>query len=442
MAEEKTKIIENREEVNPQALENDIETFGNLCKEMNETMEESQVKLELIKEKLEKINEDYPVKGSANNNYQYIDVKSMLLLNYIMSLQYYTLCKIEGKDLEQHEIFERLAYLRLMIEKLKPLDKKVDYQIEKLLRSAVTQNQGQAVIPNRQSKEDNLRYKPNLNNFDSKHITEKADPQAHTMDDEEAEGEESVQDLSEGDVNEESSDIDPDNINSDDIDSEELEKYTVAKQKASVKRKREEDEEKEEPQLYKAIKHNPVTLTDNSKKAQKQRERDQKRMTRVDLVRELKRDMLDLPEEVNYGVASGNKRLIEEEKADEDLEMKYFKRINYSAKELKQREKRMKKYEKSDFSGITDGFHDFQRIQEFMGKTYGEDEDGEMEKQAEKQKFLDEVRSRKRDKKGKTKFMDDEINSDEAGDDVLFKNLPKRSKKNSIEINFCLFLVL
>ena len=404
-------------EENNQFLENDIEIFGALCTEMTETLGESQQKLDLIKEKMLKMNEEYPAKSLSNNNYQYIDVKSMLLLNYVISLQYYSLLKAEGKNLEQHEIFERLAYFRLMIEKLKPLDKKVDYQIDKLLRASVTQSQGAAVIPNRQKKEDNLRYKPNLENFDSKHITEKAEAK-----DEEGEGEDSIKELSEGGDNKsEKSDFDPDEIGDEDIDSDELEKYTVAKQKAQAKMR--PGDELNEPELYKAVKHNPVSMVDNSKKAQKQRERDQKRMTRVDLVRELKHDMLGLPEEINYGIASGNKRLIEEEKEDEDLEMKYFKRINYTVKEKKRRDKRLKKYEKSDFSGITDGIHDFQRIQEFMGKTYGDD--GEMEKQEEKRKYLDEVRNRKRDKKGAKKFLDEEINSDDAGDDDLFKKLPK-----------------
>lgn len=392
-------------------LDGDLQTFGDLCTEMNHTLQEGQGKLQGIQEQVEKLSKD--------SNYQYIDVKSILLLNYVMSLQYYMLYKAEGRDLNQHPIFERLAYLRLMIEKLKPLDKKIDYQVEKLLRSSLTQNQGEAVIPTRLKNEDNLRYKPNLNNFDTKHITEKAGDVNENG---------SVEDLSDKD---QSSDIDPDNINSDDIDSDELEKYTVQKQKDLVKKERQKeiDNQYEEPEMYKAVKFNPVKMHDTSSKSMKQKERDQKRMTRVDLVRELKRDMLNLPEEVNYGIASGNKRLIEEEREDEELEMKYFKRIGYSKKELKERAKRHTKFQKSDFSGITDGFHDFERINEFMNKDYSGGEEDEANKQAEKQKYLDEVRGRKRTKK--VNFKQDEIDSDLAGDDKIFKKFPKQfSNKN------------
>lgn len=408
-------------------LENDLETFGTLCKEMTETLGESNEKLHTIKERLEKLNSENPVRASNPNNFQYIDVKSMLLLNYCMSLQYYMLKKAEGAEVAQHEIFERLAYLRLMIEKLKPLDKKVEYQIDKLLRAAVTQTQGIDVLPNRQKKEDNLRYKPNLGNFDTKHVTDKPDGQTPTMDEEseedEGEGEdEDVAPKPAGD--DDSEDIDPDEINSDDIDSEELEKYTVAKQKAQAKVHKED----KAPETYKAVKFNPVSMVDKKSKSEKQRARDQKRMTRVDLVRELKHDLLGMPEEVHYGIASGNRKLVEEEQADEKLEMEYYKRISYTKKELKEKEKRRKNLERSDYTGITDGFQDFQRIQEFMGKRYSDDEDEQMQKQMEKQKFLDEHRNKKRDKKGKAKFEDEEIDSDEAGSDIAFNSLPKRGK--------------
>lgn len=342
-----------------------------------------------------------------------------------MSLQYYMLAKVEGNNLEQHEIFERLAYLRLMIEKLKPLDKKVNYQIDKLLRAAVTQSQGSELIPNRQKKEDNLRYKPNLGNFDTKLVTEKADLQEPTND-EDAEGEDSVEDLQDN----ESEDIDPDQIDADDLDSDAIEKYAdERKQKAKdYVRPQKETEGTYKIKDNPTIMFNPVVMPDGKKsKSEKQRERDMKRMTRVDLVRELKDDMLGMPEEVNYGIASGNRKLIEEERADQELEMKYFQRINYTKKEQKELDRRRQKQLKSDYSGITDGMHDFQRIQEFMSKTYDDDSDEETRKQFEKQRFLDEHRN-KRDKKGKVKFAQEEIDSDEAGDDVLFRKLPKLCK--------------
>lgn len=280
------------------------------------------------------------------------------------------------------------------------MDKKIEYQVDKLLRAAVTINQGTEVLKNRQ-KEDNLRYKPNLSNFDTKRVTDKPEePQEETLSEE-----------------------DQRSINSDEIDSEELEKYTVARQKAQAKRRpqKEEPSEESDAEIYKAVKTNPVSMIDKKSKSLKKYERESKRMGRVDLVREMKHDMLGLPDEVNYGVNGGNKLLVEEDREDEQLEMKYFKRINYTKKEMKEREKRRQKLGKSDYSVITDGYNDFKRIEQFMNMGVSDEE--ENEKQFERQRFLQEVRGRKRDKKGKRKG-NEEIDSDEAGD-ISFKNIQK-----------------
>lgn len=72
-----------------------------------------------------------------------------------------------------------------------------------------------------------------------------------------------------------------------------------------------------------------------------------------------------------------------------------------------------------------DGAKDYQLIESLVNKKY--DSDDSDHKRREKQRFVDE--HRKRDKKGKVKFvsaMDDEISSDNAGDDVMFKKFKKR----------------
>ena len=159
-------------------------------------------------------------------------------------------------------------------------------------------------------------------------------------------------------------------------------------------------------------------MADNKSKKDKQRKRDSKRITRIDLVREMKHDLLELPDEVNYGIASGNKRLIEEDRAEQKLEMEYFKRVSYTRKEAKERDKRRRELNKSDYTSVSNGLSnslvkEFKRIDEFMNKTYSDDEDAEMKKYLDKQKFLDEHRQNRRDKK--SKFKQDEDDSDQAG---------------------------
>jgi hypothetical protein len=116
----------------------DIKTCSKLLDDISEGVDGSAKQLELVKQKLKGMQQLGEVDSVQANSFQYIDVKSMLLFNYCMNLQYYALLKVKGTQMEQHEIFERLSYLRLIIEKLKPLDKKIEYQIEKLLKSVVS----------------------------------------------------------------------------------------------------------------------------------------------------------------------------------------------------------------------------------------------------------------------------------------------------------------
>jgi len=48
----------------------------------------------------------------------------------------YILMKSQGKALRNHPIIKRLIFLKSLLIKLKPIEKKLDYQISKLLRIA------------------------------------------------------------------------------------------------------------------------------------------------------------------------------------------------------------------------------------------------------------------------------------------------------------------
>ena len=64
----------------------------------------------------------------------FLDVKSHLFLSYLMYLLIYMLFKLQGKPINNHPIVKRLIYLKSLLIKLKPIEKKLDYQISKLLR--------------------------------------------------------------------------------------------------------------------------------------------------------------------------------------------------------------------------------------------------------------------------------------------------------------------
>lgn len=60
----------------------------------------------------------------------------MLLLSYCINIVFYLLLKAEGKPVRDHPVVLRLVEIRTFLEKARPIDKKLAYQIEKLLKLA------------------------------------------------------------------------------------------------------------------------------------------------------------------------------------------------------------------------------------------------------------------------------------------------------------------
>ena len=64
----------------------------------------------------------------------YLEMKYNLLMSYCTFLAFYLLMKVEGKNVENHPVVFKLAHIKTLFEKLKPLDKKLQYQIDKMIR--------------------------------------------------------------------------------------------------------------------------------------------------------------------------------------------------------------------------------------------------------------------------------------------------------------------
>ena len=59
------------------------------------------------------------------------------MLEYLIQLQFYQLFRINGGDLtkgEGLELYKRLVYLKTLLTKLAPVEKKLEYQKNKLLK--------------------------------------------------------------------------------------------------------------------------------------------------------------------------------------------------------------------------------------------------------------------------------------------------------------------
>lgn len=81
---------------------------------------------------LEEANQNDYTKGIG-----YYNSKNLSMLEYLIQLQFYQLEKINGEDLTSGqglELYKRMAYLKTLLTKLTPVEKKLEYQKNKLLK--------------------------------------------------------------------------------------------------------------------------------------------------------------------------------------------------------------------------------------------------------------------------------------------------------------------
>jgi hypothetical protein len=79
---------------------------------------------------------------SLEHGLAYFETKLHVLLNYCTNLSFYLVLKSSGRSIVGHPVIEQLVKLRTMMEKMKPLDGKLKYQLDKLLQLAASGTAG------------------------------------------------------------------------------------------------------------------------------------------------------------------------------------------------------------------------------------------------------------------------------------------------------------
>ncbi|KAG6731018.1 hypothetical protein I3842_01G109700 [Carya illinoinensis] len=115
-----------------------------VLKEMKEVLDSVRSKVEALTTKVK--SNQFPTADGIS----YLEAKNLLLLNYCQSLVSYLLRKAKGFSIEGHPVVRSLVETRLFLEKIRPIDKKLQYQVQKLTRVAA----GTAEA-------DLLKYRPN-----------------------------------------------------------------------------------------------------------------------------------------------------------------------------------------------------------------------------------------------------------------------------------------
>jgi len=104
---------------------------------------------------------------TVGNGVSLLDVKNNSLLIYLLDLVTIILNKVNGLSLSENEAVNRTVEFRTVLEKLRPLEQKLKYQIDKAIQAAVTDTNATENNP--------LQFKPNVDDFEDSEEDENDD---------------------------------------------------------------------------------------------------------------------------------------------------------------------------------------------------------------------------------------------------------------------------
>ncbi|KAM3964645.1 neuroguidin [Aphomia sociella] len=109
----------------------DLSHAVNLLKEMNMNIQQVS---QLVDNMLVRVKSG---EMSTDNGLSFLEMKYQMLLSYLINLTYIVLRKSSGEKIESDPSIDRLIEIRTVLEKIRPLDSKLKYQIDKLVKTAV-----------------------------------------------------------------------------------------------------------------------------------------------------------------------------------------------------------------------------------------------------------------------------------------------------------------
>lgn len=74
---------------------------------------------------------------STDKGLSFLEMKYQMLLSYLINLTYIVLRKSSGEKIDSDPAIDRLIEIRTVLEKIRPIDSKLKYQIDKLVKTAV-----------------------------------------------------------------------------------------------------------------------------------------------------------------------------------------------------------------------------------------------------------------------------------------------------------------
>jgi U3 small nucleolar ribonucleoprotein protein LCP5 len=290
--------------------------------------------------------EEHVQNNSSKAGVDFLDVKNSLLLSYLIDLTLYLKAKLTGKT-PGTATMKRLLEMKVVLDKLRGLDKKLRYQIDKLLQAEtastyVTEVHAQPKA-SQQPEDDPLQYRP--------------DPKAFDDDDDDDDSSQNA-----GNANRSYGDDDDDQSGEDD-DELEAAKRTIAISKSNKKvNKKGDDGGEDNDGVYRAPRHTAMPyLLDKEDKEATREKRERRRMRISELASSLRHEYGDAPEQEDYhgGTAAFGKQAVAAKKFAKFQEEKtkfeedYMMRLTTTRKEKKER-KQLIRNQGSNLNGIAD----------------------------------------------------------------------------------------
>jgi len=99
-------------------------------------IEESTAQLETLVDNLKL--EVKSGKLNSKEGISLLDVKNQMMLNYISNVVYVIAKKLHGLSIEEDSAIVRLVEIRTVLERVRPLEQKLKYMMEKLVKTALT----------------------------------------------------------------------------------------------------------------------------------------------------------------------------------------------------------------------------------------------------------------------------------------------------------------
>lgn len=205
---------------------------------------------------------------NVSNGISILDVKYQCKLMYLSNLAYLVMKRLHGKTINQDEAVERLVELRVVLEKIRPLEQKLKYQIDKYIKIA-TRGETDPNDPT------SFKANPAMMNDASDNEDEETDKKK--------------------------------------------------------KKKKDKEDGEDKPGIYKPPRLSSVHYDGDETKSEKQArslERARKRALSSNLMQELKEEYLDRPMEYSHSSSNTLKNVISaREQARQDYEETYFTRL-------------------------------------------------------------------------------------------------------------------